>query len=99
MNGRDGRRFRTGSGCYKCHCCGRMTRSTDNSNEYLDLCYQCYELAGYENMISDAGGIDNLTREGPDEVRRRIRSYIAEIERRGGDVSQWKNLAATAENG
>lgn len=52
MNSRN--RFQKGSGCYKCKCCGRNTRSTGNGdNEYVQMCEQCYEMGGIENSIAD----------------------------------------------
>lgn len=47
-------RFAIGSGCYRCRCCDRRTRSTGNGdNENVLLCEQCFDLAGYENAVQD----------------------------------------------
>ena len=43
-------------GVYKCDVCGRSTRVVDQSNDRL--CNECYELAGYENSLSDNGSLD-----------------------------------------
>ena len=46
--------FTKGSGCYKCRCCGRMTRDDgcgDSVN--VGLCTECYEMGGIENSICD----------------------------------------------
>lgn len=48
-------RFRRGSGCYPCGVCKRMTRDTGD-NGSCELCPECYEVAGYENYISDHTG-------------------------------------------
>lgn len=48
--------FQRGSAVYKCNSCGRSTRNTgDEGNSRL--CYECYELAGIDNEISDNGGM------------------------------------------
>jgi len=46
-------RFQKGSGVFKCTCCGRRTRETTSDNS--EVCGPCYELAGYENGVSDCG--------------------------------------------
>lgn len=49
-----GNRFARGSGAYTCNCCGRKTRATGRGdNEHVGLCTECFDLAGYENMILD----------------------------------------------
>lgn len=47
--------FKRGSGCYTCRSCKRSTRSVRYGEDAADvrLCFECYELAGYENMIQD----------------------------------------------
>ena len=45
-------RFKAGSGCFKCRMCKRNTRDTGD-NGSVELCPQCYELAGYENTVLD----------------------------------------------
>lgn len=48
--------FQPFSGCYKCQCCKRQTRSTGRGdNENNRLCAECYDMAGIENEISDMG--------------------------------------------
>ena len=51
-------KFQSGTGCFKCEVCGRMTRLTGNNNEHT--CPECYELGGLENWMSDdkAGAIE-----------------------------------------
>lgn len=53
---------------FTCRVCSRKTRDTGD-NGSLELCPQCYELAGIENTISD-NGIDYAAEQG----------YIAEAE-------------------
>src|SRR5690348_17023746 len=50
--------FRKGQSTYTCRCCGRVTRDT-NSEGSIELCAQCYELAGFENMIQDGNFEDS----------------------------------------
>jgi hypothetical protein len=51
-------RFAKGTGCYKCECCGKLTRSTGRGdNERLLLCAKCYDDGGMENEHSDTGGM------------------------------------------
>ena len=46
-------RFAKGSGVYVCQFCGRLTRKTgDGAN--VGSCELCYEIAGYENQMSDS---------------------------------------------
>lgn len=45
-------KFQKGSGCFKCSDCGKMTRDTGD-NGSVNLCPDCYELAGWENTHSD----------------------------------------------
>lgn len=46
--------FKKGSGCYKCDCCGKLTRSTGRGdNEQVKLCADCYDCGGDENALSD----------------------------------------------
>ena len=44
---------RFGRGVFTCMSCGRKTRETTSDNP--DLCGPCYELAGYENGVTDNG--------------------------------------------
>ena len=46
--------FRRGTGVFTCACCGRKTRTTYQP-DYTDFCFECWELAGHENMLSDNG--------------------------------------------
>lgn len=46
-------RFQRGSGVFTCVCCTRKTRATGGDNHDLQLCEECYEMAGIENAILD----------------------------------------------
>jgi len=50
---RNSSHFGKGSGVYTCAVCKRQTRQTGGDNDALDLCEECYEVAGLENEISD----------------------------------------------
>jgi len=83
-------RFQRGTGVYSCHVCGRKTRSTGDNGQ-SELCPQCYELAGYENSLSD-NGIAQCREwgEGP-----AVLALVNELERKGGDIKQWTDLVLT----
>ncbi len=38
---------------FNCGICGRRTRETDTGG--TGLCFQCYEICGFDNMINDNG--------------------------------------------
>src|SRR5882724_8793953 len=76
-------RFERGSGCFNCGVCGRRTRST-GENAGCDLCPQCYEVAGIENMISDR------SYDSPEEkakLEAEINKLNAEVIKPGGKLS------------
>lgn len=43
---------------FTCTCCGRRTRDTGQGN--LELCEQCWALAGLQNVIFDGGTIEEV---------------------------------------
>ena len=45
--------FESGSGCYRCLECGKMTRETGGGESNGELCARCWERAGEENHHSD----------------------------------------------
>jgi hypothetical protein len=47
-------RFKRGRSTYPCSICKRMTRDTGSGVD-LDMCPECYELAGLDNMVNDNG--------------------------------------------
>ncbi len=83
-------RFIKGSGLYRCRCCDRNTRSTGNGdNEHVQLCVDCYDLAGYENMVSDG---EELT----SDIKSDIINVVAHLAKLGAKVDQWDELLAQA---
>lgn len=75
-------KFHKGSAAFKCNVCRRGTRDTGVQSAGNKICPQCFELAGIENEISDG----YCTRE---ERLDEIKSYVAEVAAKGGDVSDW----------
>jgi tRNA G26 N,N-dimethylase Trm1 len=47
-------RFQQGRGVFVCECCGRRTRDSGQSVS-SECCYECYELAGWQNAVWDNG--------------------------------------------
>lgn len=66
--------YKTGSGCFTCGSCGRLTRDTHNDNGNLKTCPDCYELGGIENEISDKGTTPELEREAQ-QLRDKIKRF------------------------
>ena len=80
------RGFTKGSTIYKCRVCGRKTRSTGNGdNENVQLCVQCWEVAGIENQIADCQ-FENL--EHKTELLAEIARLNAEVVAKGGILSK-----------
>ena len=48
--------FKRGSGCFKCSCCGKLTRDIVSNT----TCEVCYEAGGMENEHSDYGHPEKL---------------------------------------
>lgn len=46
-------RFIKGSSTFKCADCGKLTRYTGKSSMGTDLCDDCYEIAGWDNALTD----------------------------------------------
>jgi hypothetical protein len=83
-------RFERGSGMYECRCCTRKTRSTGNGdNENVRLCVDCFDLAGYENMVSDGEDLS-------DAYKADIKNLVAFLKTKVSDVSMWDELLAAA---
>ena len=74
-------RFTKGSGCYICNSCGLKTRSTGDNGQ-CHLCENCYDLAGFDNTVSD-NGIESLTEGNIADIR----NMAANLIQRGGTVS------------
>ncbi len=74
---------------YTCRCCKRTTRPTGTGdNDGVQLCVECYDLAGEENHLSDYGTFYGSPAE--------ILATIAAVEAKGGDASCWAELKAKA---
>ena len=84
------RTFRRGRSTFKCGQCGRNTRETGAQSLGSDLCPQCWDLAGLENEVSDG----HRTRA---DVAPEVAELVAEIEKRGGDVTIWHDTFPTQE--
>lgn len=74
--------FQRGQGAFKCNNCGRSTRDTGDNGQ-CHLCPECFELAGYENVLMDGGSADNGALNESD--RRTVRAYLAELASHIGD--------------
>lgn len=82
-------RFIRGQAVYTCGCCGRRTRQTGRGdNENVNLCAECFDLAGEENHLSDNGEFYSS----PAEVLR----LINEVAVKGGNAAHWDNLRQKA---
>lgn len=82
-------RFIRGQSVYACRCCKRRTRQTGRGdNENVNLCAECFDLAGEENHLSDNGGFYSS----PAEVLR----LINEVADKGGNAACWDNLRRDA---
>lgn len=79
-------RFTKGSGCYTCRSCGIKTRDTGYDGPQIQLCNQCFELAGYDNQVSDSG-IETLTSAEIADIRRMGANLIEK-----GGVVDFENL-------
>ncbi len=79
-----------GKGVFRCGCCGRDTRETNPDHGALDLCAECYELAGIENTFSDHGSKPEQV----DPYRQTVRRLVARVERLGGSTAVWRELLA-----
>lgn len=53
MAKKDNSRFQRGSGVYVCRICSKRTRETGEGESSVELCFACYERAGWENTHSD----------------------------------------------
>lgn len=77
--------FQPGAGVFDCIGCHRRTRGNRDSAQ-LDMCEDCFELAGLDNQINDDGrALDR------DEVRERD-ERLANIVRLGGDADRVRSL-------
>jgi hypothetical protein len=70
--------FQRGTGVFKCEGCGRQTRTTHQPDN-TRYCYECWELAGYQNSIWDG--------EKPADIAAPVRALLATIVERGGSAA------------
>lgn len=80
-------RFAKGSGAYKCRSCGRLTRATGQDGSQVQLCGDCFDLAGTENSMQDG---EKFTM----EDCQRIAQQILSIESKGGNAAEWRKTFA-----
>jgi len=75
---------------FNCRICGHKTRPTGEDNDGVELCEDCYDLAGEENHFSDTGG----------EFYSPAQSVLDAIARVAakGDASRWADMKMKAEN-
>lgn len=66
-------KFVKGSSTFKCSQCDRLTRFTGDQSVDAKICPQCWDLAGYENQLSDDGELD-------DSTKAHVRSIFAELQ-------------------
>lgn len=83
--------FQRGAGVYACRCCSRPTRGTGGDSAGVLLCDQCYELSGYENMLSD--GDEFNKNEGA-----QVLALVAELKAnpKATKLEQWDDLVTAA---
>lgn len=73
-------RFARGRGVFNCCCCGRRTRTVDQSAD-SECCPQCWDLAGLDNLVNDGGApLSDVLKE-----RDRLQ---AEAVKKGGDAAK-----------
>lgn len=86
---RNNRHFRNvGYGStYKCGVCGRRTRYTGGE---AGNCLECYEIAGYDNMVND-NGYEPGTKD-YDDARTECDRLLAAAVKKGGDEKAIKGL-------
>lgn len=79
--------FRRGQGrtVFACECCGRQTRGQTDCIG-IEMCQQCYDLAGDDNMHNDDG-----TDPTPEQMAH-YNALLAEIVAKGGDADRVKAL-------
>jgi hypothetical protein len=74
-------RFSHGRSTFTCSSCGRLTRLSGQGQD-SECCFECWELAGYQNAISDGTPVADVISE--------CNHLLKSIGRRGGDVERVK---------
>jgi hypothetical protein len=83
-----------GGGVYTCGVCQRSTRAVDLDAKSVDLCAECYTLAGIENTISD-NGVDS---EAAQNYFTEAREMLGRLRAKGIDVSAiWASVIDAVE--
>jgi hypothetical protein len=73
---------RGGKSTFKCEVCERMTRDTGQGVDHL--CYECFEIAGYDNQVNDSGE----TIDAHQGVLKTCNDYLAKIAKLGGNTQR-----------
>lgn len=63
-------------GCYTCKACGRKTRETGDGAG-VGMCDPCFDLASYQNQISDYGNDAEMLADALEECRRAAKTILA----------------------
>lgn len=71
-------KFKRGSGAYNCTSCTRKTRATGGDNDSLRLCFECYEIGGYENQLQDGRYDDAADQARIENEIKRLQGVIVE---------------------
>lgn len=78
-------RFARGTGCFTCESCGRRTRQTPvTAGSDWPVCEDCFELAGYQNGISDNGPVDAA------DYIVYARNHARTLYAKGGALKDWE---------
>lgn len=66
------RKFRRGESTYTCRVCKKTTRNVGGDEFQVQLCKDCFDLAGIENHLSDCGDLEGYADEAREILARRI---------------------------
>lgn len=75
--------FEKGSAVYCCYICGRRTRHTGVQAIGSDLCPECWDLSGLENMVLDGEPLDS-------KLCNERNHLLAQVTRKKGDKEKVK---------
>ena len=73
--------FQRGRSTFTCKICQRRTRDTGQSED-SGLCFECWELAGYDNHVNDNGPAAMA------EVQSTVEALLATAVERGGNEAR-----------
>jgi hypothetical protein len=77
---------RSGRGVFACDVCGRNTRNTGQGDQ---ICAECFEIAGLDNMVND-----NAYKPGSEEYAGALKeceALLAKAVKLGGDAEKIKD--------